>query len=38
MYWLPGPGALVPGDRLIGDGEGGVRVCPQSWLEATGHG
>ena len=21
MYWLPGPRALVPGDRLIGDGE-----------------
>ena len=32
MYWLPGPRALVPGDRLIGDGEGGVRLCPASWL------
>ena len=32
MYWLPGPGALVPGDLLIGDGEGGVRMCPESWL------
>jgi hypothetical protein len=32
MYWLPGPRALVPGDRLIGDGEGGVRLCPESWL------
>ena len=32
MYWLPGPRALVPGDRLIGDGSGGVRVCPESWL------
>ena len=21
MYWLPGPRALVPGDRLIGDGQ-----------------
>ena len=34
MYWLPGPRALVPGDRLIGDGAGGVRLCPQSWLDA----
>ncbi len=34
MFWLPGPGALVPGDRLIGDGEGGVRLCPQSWLDS----
>ena len=33
MFWLPGPGALVPGDRLIGDGEGGVRLCPQSWFD-----
>jgi hypothetical protein len=33
MYWLPGPAALVPGDRLVGDGEGGVRLCPASWLD-----
>jgi len=33
MYWLPGPRALVPGDRLIGDGAGGARLCPPSWLE-----
>ena len=32
MYWLPGPAALVPGDRLVGDGAGGVRMCPDSWL------
>ena len=32
MYWLPGPRVLVPGDRLIGDGAGGVRMCPASWL------
>jgi hypothetical protein len=32
MYWLPGPRALVPGDRLIGDGGEGVRLCPPSWL------
>jgi hypothetical protein len=34
MFWLPGPRALMPGDRLIGDGAGGVRLCPQSWLDA----
>ena len=32
LYWLPGPRALVPGDRLVGDGAGGVRLCPASWL------
>ncbi len=32
MFWLAAPGALVPGDRLIGDGAGGVRPCPDSWL------
>jgi len=33
LFWLPAVAALVAGDRLIGDGHGGVRVCPQSWLE-----
>jgi hypothetical protein len=33
LYWLPEPRALVPGDRLIGDGEGGARICPPSWIE-----
>ncbi len=32
MFWLPDVRTLVPGDRLLGDGEGGVRVCPDSWL------
>ena len=32
MFWLPQVGALVPGDRLLGDGDGGIRVCPDSWL------
>ncbi len=31
-YWLPAHGALVPGDVLLGDGDGGVRLCPESWL------
>jgi hypothetical protein len=32
MFWLAAARALVPGDRLIGDGAGGVRPCPDSWL------
>jgi hypothetical protein len=31
MYWLPGPRTLVPGDRLLGDPDGGVRPSPESW-------
>ena len=33
MLWLERPRALIPGDRLIGAAGGGVRLCPQSWLE-----
>ncbi len=33
LFWLPDVATLVAGDRLVGDGEGGVVVCPQSWLE-----
>jgi hypothetical protein len=32
VYLIPQHAALVPGDVLIGDGEGGVRLCPESWL------
>jgi hypothetical protein len=32
VYWLREPRALVPGDLLLGDGEGGIRMCPESWL------
>ena len=32
LVWLPEPRALVPGDRLLGDGRGGLRLCPDSWL------
>ena len=32
MVWLPGPRALVPGDRLLGDDHGGLRMCPPGWL------
>ena len=34
VYWLPDHSALVPGDVLLGDGKGGVKLCPQSWLPA----
>lgn len=32
MVWLPEHAALVPGDRLLGDDRGGLRLCPPSWL------
>jgi glyoxylase-like metal-dependent hydrolase (beta-lactamase superfamily II) len=32
VYWLPQHRALVPGDVLLGDGGGGVRLCPPSWM------
>jgi hypothetical protein len=35
MYWLPQAAALVAGDRLLGDGSGGLRLSPQSWLACT---
>lgn len=32
MFWLPGRATLVAGDRLMGDGRGGLRLCPSSWI------
>jgi hypothetical protein len=32
MVYLDAPRALVPGDRLIADGDGTLRPCPASWL------
>ena len=32
IWWIPGHGVLVPGDVLLGEGDGQVRVCPDSWL------
>jgi glyoxylase-like metal-dependent hydrolase (beta-lactamase superfamily II) len=32
VYWIPEHSALVPGDVLVGDGKGGARMCPESWL------
>lgn len=38
VFWLPARQALVPGDTLLGDGKGGIRMCPESWLpEGKGH-
>ena len=33
MFWLPQERTLIPGDRLLGDGRGGLRLCPQSWMD-----
>jgi glyoxylase-like metal-dependent hydrolase (beta-lactamase superfamily II) len=33
-YWIPQHGALVFGDVVLG-AEGGVRLCPESWLDGT---
>lgn len=32
VLWDPDARALITGDVLLGDGEGGVRMCPASWL------
>ena len=32
FLWLPLHAALVAGDTLTGDGMGGIRLCPDSWL------
>jgi len=33
MYWLPEQRALVPGDRLLGTDDGGLRLNPDSWMD-----
>jgi hypothetical protein len=38
VFWLPGPRALVPGDRILGAEGGGLRLCPESWLRYLGTG
>jgi hypothetical protein len=38
MVWIEEHGALVPGDRIIGDRGGGLRMCPESWLGYLGIG
>ena len=36
LFWIPEHGALVPGDRILGDRAPGLRVCPESWLRHLG--
>ncbi len=38
VFWLPEPRALIPGDRILGDPNGGLRLCPDSWLRYLGPG
>jgi hypothetical protein len=33
MFWLPEHRALIPGDRILGGERGGLRLCPESWLD-----
>jgi glyoxylase-like metal-dependent hydrolase (beta-lactamase superfamily II) len=35
IYWLPEQRALVPGDSLLGDHDGGIRIPPETWLRDT---
>lgn len=35
VLWIPAHAALVPGDVLVGDSGGGVRVCPDAWLDGS---
>ncbi len=35
IYWLPEQRALVPGDSLLGDTTGRLRVPPEQWLRDT---
>lgn len=32
MFWIEAHGALVCGDRVLGGADGGLRLCPPSWL------
>ena len=32
VYWIAEHRALVPGDSLVGAGDGELRLCPASWL------
>jgi hypothetical protein len=36
-FWIPEERALVVGDRILGDGNGGLRMCPESWLSYLGN-
>ena len=32
MFWLPEHRTPIPPDRILGAAEGGLRLCPESWL------
>jgi len=31
-FWITKPSALITGDRILGASQGGLRLCPPSWL------
>jgi glyoxylase-like metal-dependent hydrolase (beta-lactamase superfamily II) len=35
VLWLPAPRALVTADVLIGDNQGGIRLCPEDWVRIS---
>lgn len=35
VYWIPRHRALVPGDVILGNEDGGLRLCPESWLPGS---
>jgi glyoxylase-like metal-dependent hydrolase (beta-lactamase superfamily II) len=32
VFWIPEHGSVVPGDVLLGTDDGGLRLCPPTWL------
>jgi glyoxylase-like metal-dependent hydrolase (beta-lactamase superfamily II) len=32
VFWIPEHRAVVPGDVILGTDDGGLRLCPPSWL------
>ncbi len=35
VYWIPRHRTLVPGDVILGDADGGLRLCPECWLPSS---
>lgn len=35
VFWIGEHRAVIPGDVILGDGDGGLRLCPDSWLPET---
>lgn len=36
VWWLAAGRSVVPGDTLLGDRDGGLHVCPASWIDSGG--